>query len=232
MLTAMKLALVHSHAAPTFNADFYTTAAAVIPLLFIAVVLQGSTYADLLYAGRGRLERYNQAISENPLEAIAVGAIVGFLFATGLIAAVLILFFGVAGEIFALVTLYLGRRPPGAAGIVLTGAIVLTLAVGGARLRRLCGPYALRPRSPAAPLPMAQGQLRSQMPGPAWPTMTSASRLYCANRTAAKGRPLSDTGRGSRRLAAQIILGAFRSAQNAASPAGAARCWQAWSPSH
>jgi hypothetical protein len=45
--TMTSLALAH-HAAPAFNADFYTVAATIIPVLFLALVVQGPAYEQLL----------------------------------------------------------------------------------------------------------------------------------------------------------------------------------------
>jgi hypothetical protein len=47
MTSPTALAAGHA-AAPAFNADFYMTAATVIPVLFLAIAVQGSTYTDIL----------------------------------------------------------------------------------------------------------------------------------------------------------------------------------------
>ena len=49
-LVTTMLALAHAHAAPGFNADFYSVAATVIPVLFLAIAVQGTTYQDLIRA--------------------------------------------------------------------------------------------------------------------------------------------------------------------------------------
>lgn len=46
----MTLALAHSNAAPPFNGLFYATVATVIPVLFLAIALQGGTYRQLMDA--------------------------------------------------------------------------------------------------------------------------------------------------------------------------------------
>ena len=45
---AMTLALAHPHAAPAFNGLFYATAATIIPVLFLALVVQGALFDDLV----------------------------------------------------------------------------------------------------------------------------------------------------------------------------------------
>ena len=55
MLACMILALAArqvAHAAPAFNADFYTVAATVIPVLFLAIAVQGHIYDDLITAAK------------------------------------------------------------------------------------------------------------------------------------------------------------------------------------
>ena len=46
----MTVAQAHGHAAPQFNIPFFTTAALVIPVLFLALAVQGSYYETLLTA--------------------------------------------------------------------------------------------------------------------------------------------------------------------------------------
>jgi hypothetical protein len=50
MLAAMILALAHSHSAPPFNGLFYATVATVIPVLFLAIAVQGTLHQDLIKA--------------------------------------------------------------------------------------------------------------------------------------------------------------------------------------
>jgi hypothetical protein len=62
MLACMTLALAHSHAAPAFNGLFYATGATVIPVLFLALAVQGRTYEDLLKAISARAARIGTAV--------------------------------------------------------------------------------------------------------------------------------------------------------------------------
>lgn len=96
-------------AAPAFNADFYITAATVIPVLFLAFAVQGRTYQDMLQAIRRAKER--AAISYRPLRILAL----------------LILAAGTNGEIVAILALY--DRSTSAEGYVLIAVISLVIAV-------------------------------------------------------------------------------------------------------
>ena len=61
MLTGMILAsLAHgvTTPAPAFNATFYSTVATVIPVLFLAIAVQGRAYEDLLKAFTGAYRRW------------------------------------------------------------------------------------------------------------------------------------------------------------------------------
>lgn len=52
MMTAMisLVALTHAATAPAFNSLFFATAATMIPVLFLAIAVQGTTYQDLVKA--------------------------------------------------------------------------------------------------------------------------------------------------------------------------------------
>lgn len=50
MLSVMTLALAHSHAVPAFNGLYYATIATVIPVLFLAIAIQGNLFRDLIEA--------------------------------------------------------------------------------------------------------------------------------------------------------------------------------------
>jgi hypothetical protein len=62
------MALAHHQAAQPFNGLFYATAAAVIPVLFLALVLQGS-FHKILEVGATATDEYIQ----NTIPAIAQG---------------------------------------------------------------------------------------------------------------------------------------------------------------
>jgi heme O synthase-like polyprenyltransferase len=59
MLAAMTLVL----AAPAFNGLFYATAATIIPVLFLALAVQGATYRDLMAAAQAARKRYARRAS-------------------------------------------------------------------------------------------------------------------------------------------------------------------------
>ena len=98
MLAAMtslaEIAHPASHAAQAFNGLFYATAATVIPVLFLAIAVQGHAVEDLLRASADAYRREWQSARYNPLNAIINPAPAA--------AAMLILVFGVIGEILAL----------------------------------------------------------------------------------------------------------------------------------
>jgi hypothetical protein len=58
MLTTMLAALAHAPTAAPFNANFYITAATVIPVLFLAIAVQGRTYENLLKAFSDAFRRW------------------------------------------------------------------------------------------------------------------------------------------------------------------------------
>jgi hypothetical protein len=104
------LAHVASPATPAFNSSFYTTAATVIPVLFLAIAVQGRMYDDLLKAyvnAGGRLIRPTAAA----------------------LLAVLILFFGITGESQALFILY-RQSATSLPDVALPTAIGLTVLAG------------------------------------------------------------------------------------------------------
>jgi hypothetical protein len=77
MLTTMPAALAHAPAAVPFNANFYITAATVIPVLFLAIAVQGRTYENLLKAFSDAFRRWmtpGQWLRTFPAGAIGVPA--------------------------------------------------------------------------------------------------------------------------------------------------------------
>jgi hypothetical protein len=110
MSNLASLAHVASPATPAFNSSFYTTAATVIPVLFLAIAVQGRMYDDLLkaYVNAGRrLIRPTAAA----------------------LLAMLILFFGIIGESQALFILYRQNAAP-LPDVALPTAIGLTILAG------------------------------------------------------------------------------------------------------
>jgi len=131
----MTLVLARGHAAPAFNTAFYATVATVIPVLFLAVAIQGSTYQALLgaYAARAREYRTEMRAAEASgrltIRKALAGAphvqLPGFL-AAGILAA------GLFGETGALIALYLRQALPGLGPYDLIGTLLLgTAAAAG-----------------------------------------------------------------------------------------------------
>jgi len=118
----MSLALAH-HAAPAFNGLYYSTMAGVIPVLFLAIVLQGPTYQDLLQAAM-RLAARGRESPRYPWAALALAGacMIGIVYAA-------------AGEIGTIVALLYQRAIWATGGMTLTSASILTIlaAAGPAR---------------------------------------------------------------------------------------------------
>jgi hypothetical protein len=123
----MTLALAHSKAAPAFNVAFYSVAATVIPVLFLAIAVQGRLFHDLLDASTEAISRFAQRYRQPPGAPGRVRAAMGAYFASLLLSgvAIVIVFYGVFGESIAVISLY-SRRPFGAPSSVLEGVIILT----------------------------------------------------------------------------------------------------------
>jgi len=135
------LALAHIHPAPHFNADFYTVAATVIPVLFLAVAVQGSMYEELLKAiaiatlrAAGAAFRASQANNLRRAAAAilvqAVAAYIPLLLVAGIVVT------GIAGEIQALIGLA-WQRNAGQPFSVLFAAVFLTITAGAGPIWRL-----------------------------------------------------------------------------------------------
>ena len=126
MLTAMTLALAH-HAAPAFNTAFYAAAAGVIPVLFLALILQTTVYDDLLKdtadATERLRERYRQRTDDTLMALPLLGAVVWP------VTALLILAAGADGELAAISALA-SRHASHLIAVTATSSVVLlTIAV-------------------------------------------------------------------------------------------------------
>jgi hypothetical protein len=148
MLKAMTLALAYGHltvsadkteTAEAFNHDFYATIAAVIPILFLAIAVQGPLYNDLLKAALSAWERSSKIgkieanfswkqVLNSSLKKVLIDWRHFHFFYGAITVAFAIVVCGVVGEIQALVALE--RRH--AEGHVLAYAIVLLGAVAAA----------------------------------------------------------------------------------------------------
>jgi hypothetical protein len=111
------LALAHVQSTTHFNAAFYSTAATVIPVLFLAVAVQGSTYQDLLKAAGAMYKRTRR---DQIIRKVAM--------TLPLIPALFILVYGVQGEIVAISSLDLQRQVGGGNPTVIAAIITLTAA--------------------------------------------------------------------------------------------------------
>ena len=137
----------HVRSAP-FNGLFYATAATIIPVLYLALAVQGNLYTDLLKAGSGADPRvFRRRFREDPRGPLRV--IIGQIFrlaAAGI--AVGIPIFGTLGEIQALITLYRGHTV-GLPLVVLAAVVFLTAAAAGKAgpgRRKICIPLGEGPR--------------------------------------------------------------------------------------
>jgi hypothetical protein len=99
----------------TFNANFYIIASTIIPVLFLALVLQGSTYEQLL---ANWLRMVKNAAKNSKLIAWALD------FASYIIA-IFVLLSGFLGELRATFALYDGRASASTGQFVLFSVIVL-----------------------------------------------------------------------------------------------------------
>ena len=138
----MSVALLSARAAaPAFNSDFYVTAASVIPVLFLAIAFQSQFQQDLLsVAFRPMHSMLRGPTPANPFQVLrpftAILTYLAALWATGILI-VLILFFGVVGEIVAIGVLAAQSHPSTAAqlarlpvaGIVFYSVVFLTCVV-------------------------------------------------------------------------------------------------------
>ena len=126
MLAGMSLALLARDAAtPAFNGLFYATAATIIPVMFLALAVQGSLYNDLLKASVEALGRFTTRSGDRSSRRRALRAWTASILAS--CAAITILIFGVTGEIEALVSLSL-QHVEGDPDGPLIAAVMLTLA--------------------------------------------------------------------------------------------------------
>jgi hypothetical protein len=123
-------ALTHAttHPAPAFNGLFYATAATIIPVLFLAISYQSTTWQDMGKAfGAADRAAYTatKRDSSRPWWALVLGYVLGYALGA-LIGAILLS--GALGEILAIVALYQRRAPSHAPFLVLTATIFLTAA--------------------------------------------------------------------------------------------------------
>jgi Tfp pilus assembly protein PilW len=104
----------------SFSPDFYTTAATVIPVLYLALTLQGRTFHDLLTRWRD----YNREADFKVLPQIRVVALAGASLVAGWV-----VILGIIGEYLALTALYNGHAGRAARQTILSAAAWLLVVV-------------------------------------------------------------------------------------------------------
>jgi hypothetical protein len=137
MNSLMSSVQVEPAAAPPFNDTFYAAAVTVIPVLFLAIAVQGNLYTDLLKFGH---EAAWRSTDRPLLNRIADGLVGG----GARIIAMLILLYGVVGEVSGLLALY-WRRQPALLYSPIETAVFLTVVAAA-------GPIAAGVRSLQAPV--------------------------------------------------------------------------------
>ena len=132
MLAAMILALAHGHAAPAFNGLFYATVALILPVLFLALAVQGTMFEDLVKIAARRAQAYKATIRDEAAQRkLSARTLLGVTFLAGTpgAVAVAILLYGTLGEILAVIALYQQRAAGPTGLIVLLATIFLVIAV-------------------------------------------------------------------------------------------------------
>lgn len=131
MLAAMSslASLAHHHAtAPAFNGLFYATAATLIPVLFLALAVQGGMYEYLLRRADNATSYQQKTIGAPFIQQLAGGA-AGIAGGMAQAIAYAILVFGVGGEITAIRALSIQKAGSQGHAFVYLAAIILTVAI-------------------------------------------------------------------------------------------------------
>jgi hypothetical protein len=123
----MSVALAPAQHALPFNAVFYATIATIIPVLFLAIAVQGRLYEDLIKAGVSALEWPRSAKQRRQALGRIFGAWIASCVLFFLIVAILVS--GIGGEIQAILALD-WRRPVGNPSAAAQGVILLTVVAG------------------------------------------------------------------------------------------------------
>jgi len=123
------LASAHATSALPYSPDFYVAIATVIPVLFLALALQGDTYRNLLTVHESAKRRGLAAAAKLTLRGLLMLPVMLILASYAQTAAVVILFAGLCGETAALWSLCYGRSVV-APGLVLAAAITLGAGIG------------------------------------------------------------------------------------------------------
>lgn len=112
----------------TFNSNFYITAAAIGPVLYLALTLQGSTFEGIMkqWENLGR----NFPLPVNPAPRAMLFRLIGVV--TIAVFATVIILFGAIAELLALLALYQQKASPGVGQFILfsmVGLLVIATAV-------------------------------------------------------------------------------------------------------
>jgi hypothetical protein len=136
----MSIAVAH-HAAPAFDADFYTVAATVIPVLFLAIAIQGRIFENLLTGSNDVVKATDSTIVRADVSGtqkfiIGAGGMITALVMYFL--AVAVVFLGWLGELISVQALYDQGPAAKPNSIVFCAIIVLTIVVVGEPFLRIC----------------------------------------------------------------------------------------------
>lgn len=108
-----------------FNSDFYITVATVIPVLFLAIVVQGPTYERMFESAARSTLRFGHHPNFVDLLVAVVSSLLVLI-------AFLIVFVGGFGEVIAIYTLYQGHDDSGTRSMVYLATVFLIIvAVAG-----------------------------------------------------------------------------------------------------
>jgi ADP-ribose pyrophosphatase YjhB (NUDIX family) len=128
--------------APSFNSTFYTVAVSIIPILYLAVAVQGPLYANLMQTTFRTLLNFASGISPHKEELRRENDGMVFRLFIGMLAgwtAFAILFFGIPCEILGLLSLF-WQRQVGTSWFVLLAVVFLTLVVAGGPIASMTKP--------------------------------------------------------------------------------------------
>lgn len=152
----MTLALAHAAAAAArpFNDIYYATIATVIPVLYLAVVVQGSAYENLLKISNRGVERMIASRHGGTVQQSIAGANAAL---GPVIIALLVILFGAAAEIQVLLSLF-WRRDVGNRYLPVEVAIFLIVVAASGPLLRLVSEHLRHARMLTAELQAAAAQ--------------------------------------------------------------------------
>src|SRR5262249_41589058 len=126
----------------SFNSDFYITAATVIPVLYLALTLQGSTLEELFRNWRRNLrpaDEQRNPKSEFRMEVISGAAIFGAIFMLN----------GIVGEFIAVLALYHRNSGPESELYVLSSMVFLLVLIAAGPLIKFLVTWVETARDPA-----------------------------------------------------------------------------------